>query len=141
MISLVSEPVFVMLAEDLEDRAGCEWHIAEFVDDKQFDGGELLLDFERSKVLRPSASRAKVRKMQGKAAARTGKSDLSLVRPSAPRCCTSRQNPLHALRQVRLILFEERRQARTRRADGEPRLDAHNAALRPPRRRGNVRRG
>ena len=31
--------------------------------------------------------------MQRKAAEREGKSDLSLVSPSAPRCCTSRQNP------------------------------------------------
>jgi hypothetical protein len=31
--------------------------------------------------------------MQRKAAAKKGKSDLSLVSPSAPRCCTSRQNP------------------------------------------------
>jgi hypothetical protein len=31
--------------------------------------------------------------LQRKAAAREEKSDLSLVSPSAPRCCTSRQNP------------------------------------------------
>jgi hypothetical protein len=31
--------------------------------------------------------------MQGKAATGDGKSDLSLVSPSAPRCCTWRQNP------------------------------------------------
>jgi hypothetical protein len=38
-------------------------------------------------------------------------------------------------------LSEERRNARTRRADGEPCLDPHDAALRPPRRRSDARRG
>src|ERR1700730_874585 len=40
-------PVFVTLAEDLKEqfRAGLrERHVAEFVDDEQFDGGELRLE-------------------------------------------------------------------------------------------------
>jgi site-specific recombinase XerD len=37
-------------------------------------------------------------------------------------------------------LPQERRHARTRRANGEPCLDPHDAALRPPRRRGDARR-
>src|SRR6202163_4938669 len=42
------------LAENLEQklRAGLrEWHIAEFVDDEQFDGGELRLEFQETPLV------------------------------------------------------------------------------------------
>src|SRR6202045_4518532 len=42
---------FLTLAEDLEEEFGAglgKRHIAEFVDDKQFDGGELRLQFEET---------------------------------------------------------------------------------------------
>src|ERR1700737_5438260 len=45
---------FVTLAEDLEEqfRAGLrERHIAEFVDDEQFDGGELRLEFQEAPLV------------------------------------------------------------------------------------------
>jgi hypothetical protein len=74
----------------------------------------------------------------GKAAARKGKSDLSLVRPSAPRCCTSRQNPLPALRQVRLILFEEWRNLE--RAAQMANHASTRTPLRPPHRGSHARR-
>ena len=47
-------PVFVTLAEDLKEqfRAGLrERHVAEFVDDEQFDGGELRLEFEETPLV------------------------------------------------------------------------------------------
>jgi hypothetical protein len=39
----------VALAEDFEKELGAslgEWHVAEFVDDEELDGGELGLEFE-----------------------------------------------------------------------------------------------
>src|SRR4030095_13428694 len=41
----------VALAEDLEEEFGAslgEWHVAEFVDDEELDGGELGLEFEQT---------------------------------------------------------------------------------------------
>jgi hypothetical protein len=48
------EPRFVTLAEYFEEklRAGVrERHIAEFVDDQQFDGGELRLEFQETRLV------------------------------------------------------------------------------------------
>jgi hypothetical protein len=41
----------VALAEDFEKELGAslgEWHIAEFIDDEELDGGELGLEFEKT---------------------------------------------------------------------------------------------
>jgi hypothetical protein len=54
-----SRAAFMTLAEDLEEqfRAGLgKRHIAEFVDDKQFDGGELGLQLEQTASSRASIS-------------------------------------------------------------------------------------
>src|ERR1700730_990562 len=43
---------FVTLAEYFEEKAGLrERHIAEFVDDEQFDGGELRLEFQETPLV------------------------------------------------------------------------------------------
>jgi hypothetical protein len=47
----------------------------------------------------------------------------------------------HLPRDRHYRVSEERRHARKRRRHGEPRLDPHHAALRPPARRGEPRRG